>query len=186
MLGTTNAASPYYHTSTANAIGSYIHSGGGTGFDLAQSGFESIQYVRVESNATYRDGEIDAFAAVRPMQVGEALSITPDNATAGTSLFFQSEADVTRTAILGDGQFASGANKFMRAPFDSEGDDTFNGRWAGTQGYRHRKMTNVAFCDGHAESLRERFTNTDDYGGPANIAPGTGFLSPDNRMYGGH
>ncbi len=90
------------------------------------------------------------------------------------------------TAIFGDGQYAAGANKFMRAPFDSEGDDTFNGRWAGTQGYRHRNMTNVAFCDGHAESLRDRFTETDDYDGAANIAPGPGFLSPDNSMYGGN
>ncbi len=90
------------------------------------------------------------------------------------------------TALFGDGQYAAGANKFMRAPFDSEGDDTFNGRWAGTQGYRHRGMTNVAFCDGHAESLRDRHTETDDYNGAAMIAPGTGFLSPDNRLYGGH
>ncbi len=102
VLGTTNSASPYYRASTADAIGAYVNSGGGTGFDLAVSGFESIQYVRVEANATYRDGEIDGFAAVRPMSVGEALSITPDNVAAGTSLFFQSEADATRTAILAD------------------------------------------------------------------------------------
>jgi prepilin-type processing-associated H-X9-DG protein len=95
-------------------------------------------------------------------------------------------APAKTTAMFGDGEHGAGANKFMRAPFDSEGDPTFDGRWGGTQGYRHRGMTNVSSCDGHAESLRDRFTNTDDYNGAANIAPNTGFLSPDNRMYGGN
>lgn len=94
--------------------------------------------------------------------------------------------NTTRTALLGDGQYAAGANKFMRAPFDSPGDASFNGRYAGTQGYRHLGATNVAFCDGHAESLADRYTETDDYGGAANIAEHTGFLSPDNRLYGGN
>jgi prepilin-type N-terminal cleavage/methylation domain-containing protein len=91
----------------------------------------------------------------------------------------------SKTAIFGDGQYKGGANKFMRAPFDSPGDDSFNGRWAGTQGYRHLGTTNVAFCDDHAESLAERFTETDDYNGATQIADGTGFLSPDNSTYGG-
>lgn len=91
----------------------------------------------------------------------------------------------SRTALFGDGQYAAGANKFMRAPFDSEGDDTFNGRWAGTQGYRHFDTTNVAFCDGHAETRVDRYTETDDYKGSQQIADGTGFLSPDNSLYGG-
>jgi prepilin-type processing-associated H-X9-DG protein len=90
----------------------------------------------------------------------------------------------TRTAIFGDGEYKAGANKFMRAPFDSPGDDSFNGRWAGTQGFRHLATTNVAFCDGHAESLADRYTETDDYGGASNIGLGTGFLSPDNLLYG--
>jgi prepilin-type N-terminal cleavage/methylation domain-containing protein/prepilin-type processing-associated H-X9-DG protein len=90
----------------------------------------------------------------------------------------------SKTAIFGDGEYAAGANKFMRAPFDSPGDDSFNGRTAGTQGFRHLKTTNVAFCDGHADSLSDRYTETDDYNGTAQIAEGTGFLSPDNRMYG--
>jgi prepilin-type processing-associated H-X9-DG protein/prepilin-type N-terminal cleavage/methylation domain-containing protein len=90
----------------------------------------------------------------------------------------------SEVAIFGDGEFAGGANKFMRAPFPSDGDRAFVGRWSGTQGYRHRKQTNVAFCDGHAESLRERFTDNAD--GAANVADGTGFLSSDNRGYGGN
>lgn len=92
----------------------------------------------------------------------------------------------SRTAIFGDGEYAAGANKFMRAPFDSEGDDTFNGRWAGTQGFRHFDTTNVAFCDGHAETRSNCYTETDDYNGAKQIADGTGFLSPDNSLYGGH
>ncbi len=90
----------------------------------------------------------------------------------------------TRTAIFGDGEYKAGANKFMRAPFDSPGDDSFNGRWAGTQGFRHLGTTNVAFCDGHADSLADCYKETDDYNGAANIAVGTGFLSPDNSLYG--
>jgi len=92
----------------------------------------------------------------------------------------------SKTALFGDGQYSGGANKFMRAPFDSPGDDSFSGRYAGTQGFRHLNTTNVAFCDGHAESLADCYTETDDYGGAANIAEGTGFLSPDNSLYGDH
>jgi prepilin-type N-terminal cleavage/methylation domain-containing protein/prepilin-type processing-associated H-X9-DG protein len=85
-------------------------------------------------------------------------------------------------AIFGDGQYAAGADKFMRAPFPNPGDDTFYGRWSGTQGFRHLNKTNVAFCDGHAESLSNRFTANQD--GATNVAPGTGFLSVDNSLYG--
>ncbi len=96
-------------------------------------------------------------------------------------------ADVRRpaeTALFGDGQYAGGADKFMRAPWPNSGDASFAGRWAGTQGYRHRGgRTNVAFCDGHAESRGDRFTANQD--GAANVAAGTGFLSADNRAYGG-
>jgi prepilin-type N-terminal cleavage/methylation domain-containing protein/prepilin-type processing-associated H-X9-DG protein len=85
------------------------------------------------------------------------------------------------TALFGDGEYGGGANKFMRAPFPSSGDQSFSGRWAGTQGYRHRGRTNVVFCDGHAESRLERFTANAD--GADNVAAGTGFLSPDNSLY---
>lgn len=86
-----------------------------------------------------------------------------------------------QTALFGDGQYSGGADKFMRAPWPNPGDANFTGRYAGTQGYRHQKRTNVAFCDGHAESLAAGYTNNAD--GAANVAPGTGFLSPDNSMY---
>jgi prepilin-type processing-associated H-X9-DG protein len=85
------------------------------------------------------------------------------------------------TVIFGDGEYGSGANKFMRAPWASAGDRSFRGRWAGTQGFRHQKKTNAAFCDGHVETMRGRFVENQD--GAERVADGTGFLSPDNSVY---
>jgi prepilin-type processing-associated H-X9-DG protein len=87
----------------------------------------------------------------------------------------------SHTALFGDGQWIGGANKMMRAPWPNPGDETFNGRWAGTQGYRHSGKTNVAFCDGHSESQANCFVENED--GAYNVAPGTGFLSKDNHLY---
>jgi prepilin-type processing-associated H-X9-DG protein len=88
------------------------------------------------------------------------------------------------TLLFGDGQWSLGANKYMRSPKRSPtedpvayGDGTAT-RAAGTQGYRHRGATNAIFCDGHAESLRQRFTARN-----AHVADGTGFLSADNSLY---
>jgi len=86
-----------------------------------------------------------------------------------------------KTALFGDGQYAAGADKFMRAPYPNPGDANFSGRWAGTQGFRHDGRSNAAFCDGHAEPLSACYTNNAD--GAANVAPGTGFLSASNSMY---
>jgi prepilin-type processing-associated H-X9-DG protein len=88
-----------------------------------------------------------------------------------------------RCALFGDGEYSAGANKFMRAPFRSPGDDLFNGRFAGTQGFRHGGRTNVVFCDGHAESLDTPYKNAETSYDRDGIAPGTGFLSPDNSLY---
>ena len=89
-------------------------------------------------------------------------------------------AHPVKTVIFGDGQYSGGADKFMRAPFPNPGDESFTGRWAGTQGFRHQNRSNAAFCDGHAESLSDCYTNNSE---GAAIAPGTGFLSPSNSMY---
>jgi prepilin-type N-terminal cleavage/methylation domain-containing protein/prepilin-type processing-associated H-X9-DG protein len=86
-----------------------------------------------------------------------------------------------KTVLFGDGQYSAGANKFMRAPWPNPGDESFNGRWSGTQGYRHQNRSNAAFCDGHTESLSACYTNNADSAGL--VAPGTGFLSSDNSMY---
>ena len=63
-------------------------------------------------------------------------------------------------ALFGDGHFASGANKLMRSPREWDGDYNFLIRLAGTQGYRHNGRTNVAWCDGHATSQKELYTES--------------------------
>jgi prepilin-type processing-associated H-X9-DG protein/prepilin-type N-terminal cleavage/methylation domain-containing protein len=85
-------------------------------------------------------------------------------------------------ALFGDGQYAAGADKFMRAPFPNPGDASFTNRAAGTQGYRHRQKTNIVFADGHAESWPQRHVNTIP-SEATKIAPDTGFLSEDNTLY---
>ena len=87
----------------------------------------------------------------------------------------------SRTAMFGDGQYSAGANKYMRAPFFAPTESHVS-RGAGTQGFRHRGKTNVCFCDGHAESLGERFVKKEPSDVTA-VAPGTGFLSVDNSLY---
>jgi prepilin-type N-terminal cleavage/methylation domain-containing protein/prepilin-type processing-associated H-X9-DG protein len=77
-------------------------------------------------------------------------------------------------ALFGDGQYASGANKYMRSPDPGPLDDDGGLATAGTQGFRHNGRTNVSFADGHAESLRTPYRSP---------APGCGFLSPDNSLY---
>jgi len=97
----------------------------------------------------------------------------------------------SETALFGDGQYSGGANKFMRAPLANPRDASFSdpGRAAGTQGYRHLGKTNVAFCDGHAESWQDLFTHMDPLGQQElDLYNNThqekiGFLSPDNRIY---
>lgn len=92
-------------------------------------------------------------------------------------------------AIFGDGEWSSGANKFMRAPKPWEGDPDNNLKAAGTQGYRHAGRTNVAWCDGHTSSQKELFTETDPeekekievYNSTAEVK--VGFLSKDNSAY---
>ncbi len=86
-----------------------------------------------------------------------------------------------KTVLFGDGQFAQGADKFMRAPWPNPGDATFSGRWSGTQGFRHQRLSNAAFCDGHTESLANCYVTNAD--GPDGVAAGTGFLSSNNSMY---
>lgn len=90
-------------------------------------------------------------------------------------------------ALFGDGEYSGGANKFMRSPFKSEY-DKFGFRTTGTQGYRHCGATNVVWCDGHASSQKELYTNTDKgqaqleaYNRTAKVK--IGFLSPDNSAY---
>ena len=88
----------------------------------------------------------------------------------------------SRTACFGDGEWADGANKYMRAPLSHGHDPGFSGRHAGTQGYRHLGRTNVAFADGHAATHPDRHRSENDAAG-ARLTRDTGFLSEDNRLY---
>jgi hypothetical protein len=96
---------------TADAMAMYVGAGGGSGIDLAESGFDWIQYVRVNSTSASFSGEIDGFADVRPMRVGNALSVTPDNVAADTHLYFQSAEDESHTAVVADFNSAGGLLK---------------------------------------------------------------------------
>jgi prepilin-type N-terminal cleavage/methylation domain-containing protein/prepilin-type processing-associated H-X9-DG protein len=93
------------------------------------------------------------------------------------------------TALFGDAQGITGPNKFMRCPLipkPGDGGDaslSFGNalRAAGSQGFRHDKRTNVAWADGHADTLP---THPDPPPAmKAILAPDTGFLSPDNTAY---
>jgi len=86
--------------SAADAIDLYDGSGGGTGFDLAESGFTSIQYIKVEGLAGFAAGEVDALASVRPMVLGDSLTIAPANLTNNTAtLRFQRGNRPSETAL---------------------------------------------------------------------------------------
>ena len=88
-----------------------------------------------------------------------------------------------RTALFGDGQYSGGANKFMRAPLRDPAHDASGAaiRRAGTQGFRHNRKTNVAFADGHVESLSTPYTPGSDR--PAFVTPPCAVLAPDNTLY---
>lgn len=93
---------------------------------------------------------------------------------------------ISRCAVFGDGEYAGGANKFMRSPWGEEqgARDVYasSERGGGTQGYRHSGRTNVVFVDGHAESRVDRYAETYDYL-RADIPSHVGFLSSSNQMY---
>lgn len=86
--------------SVADAIDLYDGAGGGTGFDIALSGFESIQYVCVEGLDGFSGGEVDAISAVRPSVLGDSLSIAPANLSNGANILqFQHPTKPGRNAI---------------------------------------------------------------------------------------
>jgi len=87
--------------STADALKYYGRSGGGAGFSLAESGFNSIQYVRIEATEDIGSGgEVDAITDVRPAVLGEPLVIGPDNISNNNSqLFFQEPGTESNNVI---------------------------------------------------------------------------------------
>ncbi|HKS36374.1 MAG TPA: hypothetical protein VJW76_04230 [Verrucomicrobiae bacterium] len=106
--------------SLADAIDLYVGSGGGTGFDLKPSGFPWIQYVKVEGiDPDFSGGEIDAFSIVRPMTVGDELSIAPENITNNTAmLFFRKAGQISLNAVSLDFSALSDVAKISTAPLD--------------------------------------------------------------------
>ncbi|MCB1071220.1 MAG: prepilin-type N-terminal cleavage/methylation domain-containing protein [Verrucomicrobia bacterium] len=83
-------------------------------------------------------------------------------------------------ALFGDGEFAKGANKFMRSPYPGPNDTGTTLAQGGTQGYRHRGRTNVGFADGHVASVDQVYPAP----GKSSLSSSAyGFLSPDNRLY---
>lgn len=95
----------------------------------------------------------------------------------------------SQCTLFGDGGFNDDTNKFMRAPWQWDGDTDNSLKAAGAQAYRHADVTNVAWCDGHASSQKELYTETlaseklklERYNSGAKNK--VGFLSPDNSAY---
>jgi hypothetical protein len=69
----TLTAEDFAGLSSYEAMLLYAGSAGGTGFDLAESGYEWIQYIKVEGIGSLSGGEIDAFADVAPVPIPGAL-----------------------------------------------------------------------------------------------------------------
>lgn len=89
----------------------------------------------------------------------------------------------SHTALIGDGGYASGANKYMRAPGD-RGVSLLT-RHSGGQAYRHHDTTTVAWADGHGSAVGVRHQHPQAT--PAALTlqdwPRNGFLSDDNNLY---
>ncbi len=88
-------------------------------------------------------------------------------------------------AMFGDGGFKGGANKFMRAPLNSNAL-----HWAiiysGGQSFRHRGDTNVAYLDGHTARVSDPKRGeqaTPDLLDRMMGYPNNGFLSDDDSAY---
>jgi prepilin-type processing-associated H-X9-DG protein len=88
-------------------------------------------------------------------------------------------------AMFGDGGWAAGANKFMRAPENSER-MPWSIIYGGGQAFRHHGGTNIAFIDGHVgrhADAREGVRATPELLRRFMAFPSNGFLSDDDRAY---
>ena len=91
--------------------------------------------------------------------------------------------------VFGDGGYAGGPNKFMRAPFqDKQYDNSSSGlRKAGTQAFRHGlghwRHCNMAFLDGHVEEFRQPY-RAGGKKGWVDERTYSAFISSGNGIYG--
>ncbi len=120
-------------------------------------------------------------------------SVIPHPNRSGEYIVMSAKASNVRSpgdcVLFGEGQYSGGANKFMRSPVVWEGDTDWTVRLGGTQGFRHRQKTNVAWADGHVTDLSECFTEThpkfknqlETYNAANKVK--IGFLGPDNLRY---
>jgi hypothetical protein len=98
-MNPTKPSNPFIFTNNfagqtvASGLDQFIGASGGSGYDLKASGLPWIQYVRIQPGVnTYT--VVDAIAAVNPISVGDALSISPDNLASGiTNLNFENPGD---------------------------------------------------------------------------------------------
>lgn len=105
--------------SVADAIELYDGSGGGTGFDLRETGFKEIRYVKIEAGAGMVGGEIDAVAVVRPMQLGDSLTIAPENlGTEAAKLVFLKNDGSGETAVTIDVKSVNVMARVSTAPLE--------------------------------------------------------------------
>jgi prepilin-type N-terminal cleavage/methylation domain-containing protein/prepilin-type processing-associated H-X9-DG protein len=88
-------------------------------------------------------------------------------------------------AMFGDGGYRNGANKYMRAPLNSEGVGLAT-VYSGGQAFRHNGSTNVVYIDGHIGSTdapREGHLATAQLLTNYLRFPHNGFLSDDDSAY---
>ncbi len=91
----------------------------------------------------------------------------------------------SHAALLGDGGWAGGANKFMRAPSNTVEQD-WGTVYAGGQAFRHAGRTNVAWLDGRTSSEpnpHEGPQAGSTFASQILGAPQNGFLSDDDSAY---
>jgi prepilin-type processing-associated H-X9-DG protein len=88
-----------------------------------------------------------------------------------------------RCAMFGDGGWKMGANKYMRAPLNTEGSLTTI--YTGGQAFRHGHATNIVFVDGHAGTADDPCQG--QLATPQSLDlmdfPRNGFLSDDDGAY---
>lgn len=90
-----------------------------------------------------------------------------------------------RCAMFGDGGYAGGANKFMRAPMNTV-EHSLSTVYAGGQAFRHHDETNVVYLDGHVAASNRAYRGnlaTDALLGGTMGHPDNGFLSDDDSAY---